>query len=305
MTYEQILEALASARAANDANAVNELEAYLNQQENKQLVGSYTVPGPELDALRRAQTELNALSPEGGYEFGKATGDMLSVFDGLGNYITPQNMLATGAGGLAAAEAYNATKNSIAKSNEQFRKDKLLNTAQEAGSDKIKQFDIEDFKKKLAAEGINYDDLKKHPGTMKQKLQTHYSNALQNKYGGFFRNTLTAKTIAGHPNPDKQAGGSRFPGLKRAASVAGKTALGVAAGVPATVEMYNAVSSVGGAEEAKKAYKEAQQKVDAFDRDYRRAQMTDIGIKLQESELTPQQVERLKRVQAELQRQGY
>lgn len=108
---------------------------------------------------------------------------------------------------------------------------------------------LKDFQKQLKAEGINYDDLKKHDGSISQKIAAEFKAVAEKKYSTLAQKIPTGKKM-------------KKTGLW-GAGLTGAAATGL--------EIHNILTSFGAAEEAKEAQKfvaEGLKKIPGLERDY-------------------------------------
>lgn len=127
---------------------------------------------------------------------------------------------------------------------------------------------LKDFKSKLETEGVKYDDLKKYPGSMKQKLEAAFNEKVNTKY----------KTLIGRGKDlmDKGKGG-KF--LKKTAIYG----TGIPAAVTGGALVHNVFTSLGAAGEADEARKEIEvfrKKIPAFTREYNQAKKSWVDNEL-------------------------
>ena len=123
---------------------------------------------------------------------------------------------------------------------------------------------MDDFKAKLAKDGIDYEELKKKPGTMREKLTATYNEQLAKKYPSW-----GSRTVPGWAGGKLSGGGPIRSGMMKAAP----TALAATAAIPAVFGALNSFSKGGDIDDALKELPSLEEKAKQFDLEYKSVQL--------------------------------
>ena len=125
---------------------------------------------------------------------------------------------------------------------------------------------MDDFKKKLANAGIDYEELKKRPGPMADKLDAEYNERLAKKYPSWGQRTLTGKAYG------KMTGDGAGP-TRKAFVKAGAKGLGLAAAIPGVYGLADSFSTASEIEKAEEERPALMEQSKQFQREYKSVQL--------------------------------
>ena len=123
---------------------------------------------------------------------------------------------------------------------------------------------MDDFKAKLAKDGIDYEELKKKPGTMREKLTATYNEQLAKKYPSW-----GSRTVPGKVGGKLSGGGPIRSGMMKAAP----TALVAAGAIPAVWGALESFNRGGDIDDALKELPSLEEKAKQFDLEYKSVQL--------------------------------
>ena len=136
----------------------------------------------------------------------------------------------------------------------------------EEGSVRAQADKLKGFKEKLAKAGIDYEELKKRPGSMADKLDAEYNERLAKKYPSWGQRTLTGKAYG------KMTGDGAGP-TRKALISAGAKGLGVAAAIPGVYGLSDSFSTASEIEKAQEEHPALMEESKMFQREYKSVQL--------------------------------
>jgi|11_taG_2_1085331.scaffolds.fasta_scaffold21040_2 hypothetical protein len=210
-------------------------------------------------------------------------GNMLDKYDDTTDYIRgtaenfvgriPEGALTTTAlTGWTALEGANYVRNSYKDEKLKGQSNALAPNYEKMtgeGLEKTKSNPVsgmDDFKKKLAKAGIDYEELKKRPGSMAEKLNAEYTERLAKKYPSWGQRTLTGSAYRKMTSAD--ASPTRNALLK-----SGVKGLGVAAAIPGVVGLADSFSTASEIEKAEEERPALMEQSKQFQREYKSVEL--------------------------------
>lgn len=170
--------------------------------------------------------------------------------------------------GYAAVEGANQIRNKYKDGRAKGTQDALAQMDKKMGEGKSNSISaMKDFKDKLAKEGIDYDDLKQRPGTMREKLTAVYNEQLAKKYPTWGSRTFPGKV--GRVLSGTDVVRPKISGIARALP----TTVGVLGVLPGVKGAFDSFSRGSDADDALKELPALEEKAKQFDLEYKSIQL--------------------------------